>query len=136
MGIWLSPVLVSMAEPWLPEILFEPLPRLVLYILSFALVTGSFVVLSKLLDRLIGDTPLGWADHLVGALAGLLISVLVISVLLNLIHLAGLYEAISPEMSDRELLIYDLLRVPAPALFHHFRDTLPSLPDGLPRGGA
>jgi len=120
-GLFLAPVLLTEAEPYLPEVLYGRWMRLLLFALAFILVVGLVVLIGKLVSKMVNWTPLGWINKTVGSLAGLLLSLLLASVLLNLAQSMGFLWSIPQGFGDLERRILEFLLWIAPAVFQFFK---------------
>ncbi len=129
-GIFMAPLLVWEAEPYLPEALYAPIPKVILFIVAFVMVAGLVALAGKLVSKMVDWTPLGWIDKGIGSLAGFTLALLLVSVLLNLANMAGLLDAIPGGFSPAEKTVIDFLLTLAPTAFHVFRDWLPELNSG------
>jgi len=136
LGLFAAPLLLESAEPYLPEALYAPLPRVLLFIVAFVLVAGLVALAGKLVSKMVDWTPLGWIDKGLGALVGFLLSLLVVSLLLNLADMAGLLRAMPGGFSEGERTFIDFLLSVAPSAFHIFRDWLPELGFGAGSAGS
>ncbi len=130
LGIFMAPLIVWEAEPFLPEALYAPIPRILLFIVAFVLVAGLVALAGKMVSKMVDWTPLGWIDKGIGSLAGFTLALLLVSVLLNLAQMAGLLEAMPGGYSPAEREILDFLLSVAPTAFHVFRDWLPEFGSG------
>jgi len=125
LALWLAMPLVNLAEPHLPEVLYRPLPMMFLFLLAFLILAVLAGLLGKLVSRLVHWTPLAWIDKGIGALAGLFLALLLVSVLLNLGREFGLLtEALESARPWERQLAEGIMRL-APALVTQFRDWLP-----------
>jgi len=131
LAIWLAPVLVSAAEPWLPEVLYRPLPQLFLFLAAFLVIAALAGLAGKLVSKLLHWTPLAWIDKSIGALAGLFLSLLLVSVLLNLAESFGFLAGLTEIRPWEQQTLSALLGL-APTLVTEFRDWLPGFAE---RGG-
>ncbi len=126
-GIFMAPLLVWEAEPYLPEALYAPVPKVILFIVAFVIVAGLVALAGKLVSKIVDWTPLGWIDKGIGSLAGFTFALLLVSVLLNLAQMAGLLWSMPGGYSPAERTVIEFLLTLAPTAFHVFRDWLPEL---------
>jgi len=131
LGVFMAPLLVMEAEPYLPEALYNTWPRMLLFVVAFVVVAGLVAIVGKLVSKMVDWTPLGWIDKGIGSVAGLALSLLLVSVLLNLAQRLDLLMEMPEGYNTAELRMLEFLLWIAPAAFHVFRDWL----SGLGAGG-
>ncbi len=82
------------------------------YFIVFVVVSLFFVILSKLLEKVVKLISLGWVNKLFGSIFGLLKYALILSVLINLGEkLDGKINIISDQKKEESMLYYPLQKM-------------------------
>ena len=114
---WLHPY-VKEAE----NVLSTGVQNTVYYVLAFIIILALFAVLANLVDRIINFTPVGIINKLFGALFGLFMWALCISILLNFIAVFDSQSQIISQTVKENSILYDRVIMIFPNIFPYIRD--------------
>ena len=92
------------------------------YVIAFIIIISIFALLANLVDKIINFTPVGIINKLFGAVFGLVMWILCISILLNLIALFDTQsQLISPTVKENSVF-YDSVKMIFPTIFPYITD--------------
>lgn len=92
----------------------------VCYILGFLLILGGLFLVGGLIHRVVGATPLGIINHLLGGVIGLVVMAFICSALINIFEMADKHSSIIPEGVKKEARLYYRIQSLIPAIYPYF----------------
>jgi len=101
---WLHSFLVQVE--WFPANTVIPIS----YFLGFVLIVGIVLAAGNVIHRLISVTPLSIINHLTGGIIGLILTILFISVVLNLLEVVDHSSSIIPQEIKVESRFYLIIK--------------------------
>ena len=108
---WLRGYILALG--WLPE---EGV-TILSYVAGFVLIMGVLVLAGEVVSRVVGATPLGIVNHLMGGFFGLLVVLVFTSLLLNALELIDRGSVLIPRQAKVESRFYYNVRRIVPTIF-------------------
>jgi membrane protein required for colicin V production len=92
------------------------------YVIAFLIIISIFSLLAGLVDKIINFTPVGILNKLLGAIFGLLMWALCISILLNFISLFDTDSQLISQTVKGNSIFYSRLKILFPTIFPFIRN--------------
>jgi membrane protein required for colicin V production len=92
------------------------------YVIAFILIISLFSVFANLVDKIINFTPVGIINKLFGAIFGLFMWVLCMSILLNFIALFDTHSQLISQTVKENSIFYNSVKTLFPSIFPFIRD--------------
>ena len=92
------------------------------YLIAFILIISIFSVFANLVDKIINFTPVGIINKLFGAIFGLFMWVLCLSILLNFIALFDPQSQLISQTVKENSIFYDRVKILFPTIFPFIRN--------------
>ena len=102
-----------LASGWFPE---EGV-TILSYIAGFILILGVVMLAGEIVHRVIGVTPLSILNHLVGGVFGLCLTVIFVSLLLNILEAVDRGSVLIPRESKIESRFYNSVKEIVPTIY-------------------
>jgi len=124
-AILLSGAVANLLRQWIqphinggnPDVL-----NVVFYVSAFIIIITLFAILAKFVDKIINYTPIGFINKVLGAIFGVFMWTLCLSILLNFISIFDGESKLIPEAIKENSISYDNVRMLFPSLFPFIRD--------------
>jgi len=94
----------------------------VYYVLAFILIISFFALIAKLVDKFINYTPAGIINKLSGALFGMFMWVICLSIFLNFLSVFDTQSKIISKPVKENSIFYDRVRMIFPTVFPYVSD--------------
>jgi membrane protein required for colicin V production len=95
----------------------EPVVTLLSYILAFIMIAGIITLAGWIIHKMISVTPLSLLNHLAGSLLGLIVTVLLLSLTLNVVEGLDRRSALISRETKVESQFYFYLKDIVPAIY-------------------
>jgi len=92
------------------------------YIVAFVLIVSLFAVVAKFVDKIINYTPVGIINRLFGAVFGVFMWALCLSILLNFFAVFDTQSRIIPKPIKENSIFYDRVIMIFPTVFPYIKD--------------
>lgn len=89
------------------------------YIFGFILILGIFLLAGEIVHRIIGATPLSIFNHLAGGVLGLIVTVLFLSLTLNLLEIVDKKSTLISHETKIESRFYQHIQGIVPTIYPH-----------------
>ena len=96
--------------------------NIIYYVLAFILIVSLFSIAAKLVDKIINHTPAGILNKLFGALFGVFMWLICLSILLNFIAVFDTQSKIIPKPVKENSICYDRVAMIFPTVFPYITD--------------
>ena len=94
----------------------------IFYIIAFIIIISLFAIAAKLVDRIINYTPAGIINKLFGALFGMFMWVLSLSILLNILAVFDVQSQILTQPVKENSIYYEKVKMIFPTVFPYITD--------------
>ena len=128
-AILLSGAVAKMISRWVEQHIqngnhwFTPgVQNVFYYILAFILIVSLFSIAAGLIDKIINYTPVGVLNRLVGALFGVFMWALCLSILLNFIAVFDTQSQLISKPIKESSIFYERVRMIFPTIFPYIKD--------------
>ncbi len=128
----LAKPVAELLAPYIEDLFGRELHWYVLVAISFLLIATAFTIAGILLSKFISWTPLAFLDKVGGAALGLLISIALVGLFLNLITDLDRLDPLIEATSGWEGKFLETLRALVPDLFERGESLIQPLRDKLP----
>jgi len=92
------------------------------YIISFILIVSVFGLLSKFVDQVVNHTPVGTLNRLGGGAFGLILSLLLLSFVLNMLAAFDMESKIIPKETQEKSITYTPVKMALPIVYPYIRE--------------
>lgn len=89
------------------------------YVVGFFLIMGVFILAGEIVDRVVDATPLTVINHVFGGVFGLLVTVLFVSLLLNVLEFVDRGSVLIHREAKIESRYYYVVKEIVPTIFPH-----------------
>ena len=96
--------------------------NIIYYIAAFLIIISIFAVLAKLVDKVINYTPIGLINKVLGAIFGIFLWTLFISILLNFISVFDSESKLISQTVKENSIFYDGVKMLFPNIFPYIRN--------------
>jgi membrane protein required for colicin V production len=92
------------------------------YVLSFVFIITLFAFLAKFVSKIINYTPVGILNRLLGALFGVFLWVLCLSILFNVVAVFDFTSVMIPKQALAKSVLYDKIREILPSVYPYIKE--------------
>jgi len=96
--------------------------NIIYYVLAFILIISLFTLAAKLVDKIINFTPAGIINKLFGALFGVCMWLICLSIIFNFIAVFDTQSQVIPKPVKENSIYYDRVRMIFPTIFPYITD--------------
>ena len=128
-AILLSGAVANMLRQWTQPFFNEgsswfspPVQNAIFYILAFIIIISIFSILANFVDKIINFTPAGILNKLAGAVFGLLMWALCLSILINFIAVFDSNSNLISQEIKTNSIFYDKIKMLFPTVFPYIQD--------------
>jgi len=124
-AILLSGAVANMLRHWIQPHIHGGNPdviNVVFYVLAFLIIISIFAVLAKFVDKIINYTPAGFINKALGAIFGMVLWALCLSIVLNFITIFDTQSKIISQTVKEDSVFYDSVKMFFPNIFPFIRD--------------
>ena len=111
-GIYLCSAIAVSLSDYLKQLAWFPKEAILVtsYLLGFVVIVGVILLAGNIVHRLIEATPLSFLNHIIGGFVGVVLTILMISVLFNLIEIVDHRSALLPHEIKIESRYYYVIK--------------------------
>jgi len=128
-AILLSGAIANVARQWVqthfsnePAWFSPNIQNVVYYALAFLIIIILFSIAAKLVDKIINHTPAGIINKLFGAIFGVCIWTLCLSITLNFIAVFDAQSQVIPKPVKENSIFYEKMKMIFPTVFPYIKD--------------
>ena len=114
---WIQPHLQDGKNWFSPDV-----QNAIYYVIAFILIVSLFAIAAKLVDKIINHTPVGAVNRIFGALFGMFMWVLCLSILLNFFAVFDTQSRIIPKQIKQNSAYYEKVKMIFPAIFPYIKN--------------
>ena len=128
-AIFLSGAVANLIRQWIQPYMhdgnnwFSPeVQNAIFYILAFIIIISVFALLANLVDKIINFTPAGILNKMAGAIFGLFMWTLCLSILMNFISVFDTHSQLIPQQVKENSILYYRVNMIFPTIFPYIQD--------------